>query len=73
MGVAALIIAIFLYLITAYDFYSKNNLPLCWVFICYALANLGFLAAVIKDGSCLLYTSPSPRDQRESGVGGWGG
>ena len=22
--------------------------------------------------TCLLYTSPSPRDQRGSGVGGWG-
>jgi hypothetical protein len=51
MGVAALTIAIFLYLLTAYDFYAKSNFPLCWVFICYALANLGFLAAIIKDGN----------------------
>ena len=26
-----------------------------------------------KVSSCLLYTSPSPRDQRGSGVAGWGG
>ena len=25
-----------------------------------------------KDEGCLLYTSPSPRDQRGSGVAGWG-
>ena len=25
-----------------------------------------------SNNSCLLYTSPSPRDQRGSGLGGWG-
>jgi hypothetical protein len=48
MGPVALILSIFLYLIASYDFYKKNNFPLCWVFICYALSNIGFLFAAYR-------------------------
>ena len=34
---------------------------------------VGYKVSRVLWSTCLLYTSPSPRDQRGSGVGGWGG
>ena len=53
MGVTALILGILLYIVVAYDFYSKENYPLMIVFICYALANIGFIMAAPKSGKDL--------------------
>ena len=53
MGVTALILGILLYLVVAYDFYSKKDYPLMIVFICYALANIGFIMAALKSGKDL--------------------
>ena len=53
MGVPALILGILLYIVVAYDFYSKKNYPLCLVFLCYALANVGFIMAALKSGKDL--------------------
>lgn len=53
MGVSALVLGIFLYIVVAYDFYSKKNYPLCLVFFCYAVANIGFIMAALKSGEDL--------------------
>lgn len=50
MGPIALALGIVLYLLAAWDFYRKSNFPLCWVFVCYALSNIGFLCASLKAG-----------------------
>lgn len=50
MGVGALIIGSLLYLVVAFDFFRKKDYPLCMVFICYAVANIGFILAALKNG-----------------------
>ena len=50
VGVGALIIGSLLYLVVAFDFYRKKDYPLCMVFICYAVANIGFILAALKNG-----------------------
>ena len=53
MGPIALVLGIVLYIIVAYDFYSKKDYPLCLVFICYAIANIGFILAALRSGKDL--------------------
>jgi hypothetical protein len=53
MGVTALVLGIFLYMVIAYDFYRKKDYPLCLVFICYGVANIGFILAALKSGKDL--------------------
>ena len=58
MGPIALVISCILYLIASYDFYKKRNYPMSWVFLCYALSNIGFFYASLASG-----------DPRGDGVG----
>jgi len=48
MGPVALILGIILYIIVAIDFYKREDYPLCLVFICYAVANIGFIWAALR-------------------------
>lgn len=51
MGPIALILSCILYLVAAYDFYRKQNYPMSWVFVCYALSNIGFIFASMAAGT----------------------
>jgi len=48
MGVVALLIVSLLYLVTARDFFKKNDPGMGLAFIAYALANIGFIISLIK-------------------------
>lgn len=48
MGAYALIVVTVLYGVTAWDFFSKGDPALGWAFVCYAGANLGFIAAAMR-------------------------
>ena len=43
MGIAALILAIILYFIIAIQSALDKDYPHCMIWVCYGLANLGFL------------------------------
>jgi hypothetical protein len=43
MGLTALFIVCLLYLVTALDYYRKQDVGMCVAFIAYAAANIGFM------------------------------
>ena len=48
MGITALILSIVLYLIIAAQSYLDKDYSHCMIWICYALANVGFLWHMIE-------------------------
>lgn len=48
MGIFALCITLVCYLCVAVAYYLKGDYSLAWSFICYALANLGFIGTFLR-------------------------
>jgi hypothetical protein len=46
LGITTLLIVFGLYLVTALDFYKKNDVGMALAFVAYALANVGFMISL---------------------------
>lgn len=51
MGITALIISIILYILIGIQSYLDDDYPHCMIWVCYAMANIGFLWHMIERGA----------------------